>query len=366
MLYFLADQWLKNGGPPLFTYITSRALFGFFTAFFLSLVLGRPIIKWLFLKGFRDYPRNFGNIAVGSKSGTPTMGGVIVAVSAFFSILMWSDLTNPRIWLILFSMLVFGLLGYWDDNSKRVEKSAEGGISRIKKLIPQFLFGIIMAACVFFPEAGFFNDDNGHAIYIPFIKDPIVHIYGGIFVLGFCWSIGVTNAVNYTDGLDGLLIVPAFFCFLVLALFSYVHGNKVIAEYLHYPYFVGVGELTVICSIYMGCCLGFLWFNAFPAEVFMGDFGSLMIGGVLMTISFLIREEVIFLIVGGVIVFEFLSSAVQDYYFIKLRGMRFFRQAPFHRSLKNGHGIAEPKVVVRYWIVSAVVAAIAIITLKVR
>lgn len=367
MIYFLAEQWRESS--LLFTYITTRALCGFLTAFVLSILLGRPVIHWLFHKGFRDYPRDYGTMSVGDKKGTPTMGGVIIAIVAFFSIFLWTDLSNHRVLLILFSMIVFGFLGYKDDRSKMMTKSAEGGVSRIYKIIPQIGFGILLGCCALFPEWGFFSSGTeffGDAFFVPFIKEPIFHMSWFLLVWGLVWSGGITNAVNYTDGLDGLLTIPAFFCFLVLAIFSYVHGNAFLAEYLHYPFFSGVGELAVVCSIYMGCCLGFLWFNAFPAEVFMGDFGSLMLGGVLMTISFLIREEAIFLIVGGVIIFEFMTSAVQDYYFIKTKGMRFFRQAPFHRSLKNGHGIAEPKVVVRYWIISAVIAVLALITLKMR
>ena len=297
------------------------------------------------------------------------MGGLIIAVVALISILLWTDCSNNRVLLVLASMVVFAFLGYQDDSSKKNSKSAEGGISRIKKIIPQVGFGILLGCCVLFPEWGFFSNGTeffGDAFFLPFLKEPIFHLSYGVILWGLIWSGGITNAVNYTDGLDGLLTVPAFFCFLVLGVFCYVHGNANIAEYLLYPFFSGVGELTVVCSIFMGCCLGFLWFNAFPAEVFMGDFGSLMLGGVLMTISFLIREEVVFLIVGGVIIFEFLSSAIQDYVFIKRKGMRLFRQAPFHRSLKNGHGISEPKVVVRYWIITAVIAAVALITLKMR
>ena len=378
MLNFLAEQWLAQGGPPVFTYITTRALLGFITAFLLSLLLGRPIIKWLFMNGFRDYPRDFGTIDVSGKHGTPTMGGVIIACVALISILLWADVSNPQVLLVLASMLVFSVLGYRDDYCKMKSKSAEGGVSRLTKIVPQVLFGLFLGCCAYFPELGFFAEVSssgelcgssnycGDAVFIPFVKEPLFHLSYGVLFLGVIWSGGITNAVNYTDGLDGLLSIPALFCFLVLGIFSYIHGNAVLAEYLHYPYLFGVGELAVVCSIFMGCCLGFLWFNAFPAEVFMGDFGSLMLGGVLMTISFMIREEVVFLIVGGVIIFEFLSSVIQDYVFIKGKGMRLFYEAPFHRSLKKGHGIAESKVVVRYWIIAAVIAAFAVITLKIR
>ena len=370
MLYFLAEEIVRQGGPPVFTYSTTRALLGFLTALLISILIGRPTIKWLFQNGYRDFPRNYGAISISNKEGTPTMGGLIMLLSSCASMFLWCDLLNLRTWLVLASIVIFAFLGFIDDKAKRDNKSADGGASRIVKIIPQVLFGIGLGVVALFPQFDLFPEING--VYIgdmwclPFIKNPILHLSWFLPVWGLMWSGGITNAVNYTDGLDGMLSVPAFFALLVLGVYAFVMGNSVLAEYLHFPFIHGVGELAVICSIFMGCCLGFLWFNSFPAEVFMGDLGSLMLGGVMMTVSFLLRQEWLFLLVGGIFIFEFMTSVVQDYYFLKRKGRRFFRQAPFHRSLKNGHGIAEPKVVVRYWIVAALLAAIGLIALKLR
>jgi phospho-N-acetylmuramoyl-pentapeptide-transferase len=377
MLYFLAEWMQASGGPSIFTYITSRALFGFITALAISLLIGRPLIRQLFLHGYRDYPRDYGSMSVGDKKGTPTMGGIIILISSLLCILLWCDLSNPRVWIVVSAILLFACLGYFDDKAKKDNKSADGGASRIFKMIPQIAYGIALGVMALHPSFGLFPDGIGDAFYLPFLKDPILHLrIGGnlpllvagipLLIWGIVWSGGITNAVNYTDGLDGMLSVPALFSFLVLGVFSYVMGNQVLSGYLFYPFIDGTGELAVVCSIYMGCCLGFLWFNTFPAEVFMGDLGSLMLGGVMMTISFLLRQEMVFVLVGGIFVFEFLTSVVQDYYFIRMKGQRFFRQAPFHRSLNKSHGIAEPKVVVRYWIVAAMLAALALISLKLR
>ena len=370
MLYFLAEKLVKMGGPSVFTYSTTRALLGFLTALLISIWIGRPTIKWLFQKGFRDFPRNYGMISVSNKEGTPTMGGVIILISSCISMFLWCDLMNPRTWLIFLSIVVFAALGYVDDKAKRDNKSADGGASRIKKIIPQVLFGLVLGIVALFPRFGLFPEIDG--VYIgdmwclPFLKNPILHLSWFLPIWGVIWSGGITNAVNYTDGLDGMLSVPVLFSLLVLGVYAFVMGNSVLAEYLHFPFINGVGELTVICSIFMGCCLGFLWFNSFPAEVFMGDLGSLMLGGVMMTISFLLRQEWLFLLIGGIFIFEFFTSVSQEYYFINRKGQRAFREAPFHRSLKNGHGIAEPKVVVRYWIVAALLATIGLIALKIR
>ena len=210
-----------------------------------------------------------------------------------------------------------------------------------------------------------FPDGFGDAIVLPFLKHPIINVSWFMLALGVAWSGGISNAVNYTDGLDGLLSVPAFFCFLVLGVFAYVMGHAGLSEHLLYQNLEGAGELAIICSIFMGCCLGFLWFNCFPAEVFMGDFGSLMLGGVLMTISFLIHQEVILVIAGGIFIFQFFSSFIQEM-FISRKGRRLFRAAPYHEGMVKKYRTAEPKVVVRFWIIAAVLAATALITLKIR
>ena len=363
----LSDFPLVNA----FTYTTTRALLGFLTSFALSLAFGSRVFKWLYLKGYKDYPRAYGQDKVGSKKFTPTMGGILIALTALGSMFLWSDWTSPRVWIVLASVLVFGAVGYLDDTAKKVAQSADGGISRLSKLIPQTLFGAFLGLCAWFNWFDIFpmvdGESFGTAILVPFYKAPFMHLAGILMVLfGAAWSIGISNAVNYTDGLDGMLSVPAFFCFLVLGLYAFVMGNANISEYLLFPFLSGVNELSVLCSIFMGCCLGFLWFNSFPADVFMGDFGSLLLGGVLMTIAFLLHQEVILLISGGIFLFQFFTSAIQDYYFFKFKGQRYFRSAPFHEGLVKSYKMAEAKIVVRYWIVSAILAAFCLVVMKIR
>ena len=365
MLYFLAERWAESGGLPAFTYISTRALFGFVSSLGLSLFLGRPIIQWLFRNGYRDYPRDFCNISTGSKQGTPTMGGVLIAIVATISMLLWSDLSSKRVWIVFAAMAIFAGLGFFDDWAKKTNRSAEGGASRIAQILPQVGFGVFLGWLAISGKWGLFPEGFGDAIYIPFLKEPLLHISWLMIPFAIAWSGGISNAVNYTDGLDGLLSVPSFFCFLVLGVFSYVMGHAELSEYLFYPNIEGAGELAIISAIFMGCCLGFLWFNCFPAEVFMGDFGSLMLGGVMMTIAFLIHQEFVLVIAGGIFIFQFFSSFIQEIY-INKKGRRLFRAAPYHEGLVKNYLIAEPKVVVRFWIIASVLAVIALISLKIR
>ena len=365
MIVYLAHVFNKSGIFNVLSYTSTRALMGFIFAFILSLLMGRRVIQYLFLAGFRDYPRDYGEMSVSDKRGTPTMGGALIVLVAMISILLCCDWTETRVWIVLASMVTFGAIGFYDDYGKAITKSAEGGATRIIKVIPQIAFGALLGWLAVTNTWHLFPSGFGDAIVVPFLKTPLFNVSWAMVLLGIMWSGGISNAVNYTDGLDGLLAVPAFFCFLVLAVFSYVMGNSFLAEYLYYDYLAGVEELSIICSIFMGACLGFLWFNAFPAEVFMGDFGSLLLGGVLMTISFLIHQEVILLIAGAIFVFQLASSFVQEQFF-KYKGMRLFRAAPYHEGLVKNYLMAESKVVVRFWIVAAILAASALITLKIR
>ena len=371
MLLFLVQSFSDLPIVNVFSYTTTRALFAFFTAFVLSLLWGRPIFKWLYLKGYKDYPREYGKDSVGSKKNTPTMGGLLIALTSFLSMLLWSDLMDPRVWIVFGSMVVFGGIGFFDDTAKKNAKNADMGMSRIGKLIPQFSFGALLGLWAWqnwfdlFPMID--GESFGLGVYLPFFKAPLMQLAGVLMVLyGAAWSIGISNAVNYTDGRDGMLAVPALFCFLVLGVYAFVMGNSNIADYLLFPFLNGATELAVICSTFMGACLGFLWFNCFPADVFMGDFGSLLLGGVLMTVAFLLHQEAILLISGGIFLFQFFTSAIQDYYFIRRKGQRFFRGAPFHEGLVASYKMAEAKIVVRYWIVSAILAALCLVSLKIR
>lgn len=371
MLLFLAKSLSALPVVSAFTYTTTRALFGFITAFVLSLLWGRSTFKWLYLKGYKDYPREYGKDSVGSKKNTPTMGGALIAMTAFVSIILWNDLLDPRVWIVIASMFVFGGIGYFDDTAKKNARNADMGMSRLGKLIPQFSFGALLGVWAWqnwfdiFPMID--GESFGLGVYLPFFKAALFHLAGVLMVLyGAAWSIGISNAVNYTDGRDGMLAVPALFCFLVLCVYSFVMGNVNMSDYLLFPYLSGANELTVVCTTFMGACLGFLWFNCFPADVFMGDFGSLLLGGVLMTVAFLLHQEAILLISGGIFMFQFFTSAIQDYYFLRRKGQRYFRGAPYHEGLVASYKMAEAKIVVRYWIVSAILAAICLVALKIR
>ena len=254
MLYYFAQMLADAGGPPVFAYITTRTLFGFITAFGISLLFGRRIIQFLFLKGYRDYPREDGMLSTNDKRGTPTMGGVIIALAASTSMLLWCDLSDARVLIVAASMVIFSAIGFYDDWAKKENKAAEGGASRIAKMFPQIAFGLFLGWVAVSGKWGLFPTGFGDALVVPFFKNPIAHVSWFMLLLGVAWSGGISNAVNYTDGLDGLLSVPSFFCFLVLGVFSYIMGNSVHSEHLLYQYLDGAGELAIICSIYMGCC----------------------------------------------------------------------------------------------------------------
>ncbi len=371
MLFLLAENLSNLPFVNAFTYTTTRALFGFMTAFGLSLIFGRRVFQWLYLKGYKDYPRTYGHDNSGSKKYTPTMGGMLIAMTSLASILLWCDLLNPRVWVVVLAILIFGGIGFLDDRAKKNSQDADKGLSKAARLIPECLFGAGLGVCAWFNLFDMFpmvdGESFGTSIQVPFFKAPFMQVAGILMVLlGAGWSIAIPNAVNFTDGLDGMLSVPALLCFGVLAVYAFVMGNEVTADYLLYPFLPGVSELVIVSSVYMGCCLGFLWFNSFPADVFMGDCGALLLGGVLMTLAFLLHQEIVFLIAGGIFIFQFLTSAVQDYYFFKFRGQRFFRAAPFHQGLIKQYQMAEAKVVVRYWIVSALLAVFCLVILKLR
>lgn len=371
MLLFLAKSL---SGLPLvsaFTYTTTRSLFAFFTAFVLSLVFGRPLFKMLYLSGYKDYPREYGEDTVGSKKYTPQMGGLLIALTGLLSMVLWTDLSSPRIWLIFASIFLFGGIGYFDDTAKKDAQDADKGIGRPAKIIPQTIYGIFLGVWAWqnwFDIFPYIDDTHfGLGVYLPFRKDVWLVVAGPVMiVLTVVWSIIFSNAVNYTDGRDGMLIVPALFCFVVVGMYTFVMGNSNVSSYLLFPFLDGAHELTVVCAAFIGACLGFLWFNCFPAEVFMGDFGALLIGGVLLTIAFLIHQEFILCLAGGIILFQFTTSALQDYIFLRRKKMRLFRGAPFHEGLVGSYKMAEAKVVVRYWIVSAILAAFCLVALKIR
>jgi phospho-N-acetylmuramoyl-pentapeptide-transferase len=294
-----------------------------------------------------------------SKSGTPTMGGILILLSIVVSVLLWADLNNVYVWVVLFVVVSFGVIGFVDDYRKVIRKDAKGLIARWKYFW-QTIVGLTTAVFLFYVAQG----PNETALLIPFVKEVLPQL--GIFyvVMTYFVIVGTSNAVNLTDGLDGLAIVPTIMVAGAFALFAYVTGNVNFASYLHIPHIALTSELVVVCTAIVGAGLGFLWFNTYPAQVFMGDVGSLALGAALGVIAVLVRQELVLFIMGGVFVMETLSVILQVGSY-KLRGQRIFRMAPIHHHYEL-KGWPEPRVIVRFWIISLVLVLIGLATLKLR
>ena len=364
MLAWLAQLLEDAGGPALFRYSTSRGVFAFVTAFAVGLVCGRPIIHLLYRKGMRSKERTYGDINTESKAGTPVMGGFILLAAGLGSVLLWCDLTNPRIQLLLAACLWFAAVGFLDDRAKVKHGGADAGMSRLAKYLSQVAFGAAVGLFVIHPALTPFDPDLAGMLYLPFFKEPVLDI-GWVYVpFAVVVIIYSANAVNFADGLDGLAVVPSLFVLLVFGVFAFVLGNATLAGYLFYPYTAGAGEVMVFCAALVGACLAFLWFNAHPAEVFMGDTGSLMLGGAFGTACLVLKQEAMLLIVGGIFLAEILSTLVQERFGLA-RGKRIFFRAPLHHTYQH-RGMSETKIAVRFWIVSAILAAIALSTMKIR
>ena len=359
MFYHLSEALAESGGTKLFSYTTMRAFLAFSTAFILGLIAGRPIINMLYRKGMRSKERSYGDINTQSKSGTPIMGGLIILVAGMGSTLLWCDLTSLHVWITLLCGLWFALVGGYDDYHKVKGGSADAGLSRVGKYLCQFGMGAVIGWVLIHESTTPFPSELKGYLYFPLLKDPIfdlgyMYIPFAALVVSF-----ITNAVNFTDGLDGLVTVPSMFVFIVFAVFAYIMSNVNFSTVLLYPYLQGTEELVVLCSAMIGGCLGFLWFNAHPAEVFMGDMGSLMIGGVISSVALLLKQEALFVLVGAVFVAELFSTLVQERLGLA-KGKRIFYRAPLHHTFQH-QGMSETKIVVRLWIVSAVCAAIALL-----
>ncbi len=341
----------------VFRYITFRSVYALLTALIISIVLGPRLIQWL--KDLRCRQHILEEVTCHqAKEGTPTMGGLLIAVSFVSSVLLWGDLTNVYIWLTLLVFCGFGAVGLWDDYTKVVKKQNKG-ISPRAKLAGQILVaGSAIALLIFQPA-------YSTVLSVPFFKN--VHPDLGLFYLPFAVLVlvGASNAVNLTDGLDGLAIGPTVVAAACFALFIYAAGHATIASYLNLTPVPGVGEVTVLCGALVGAGLGFLWFNAYPAQVFMGDVGSLALGGTLGFIAVLAKQELVLALVGGVFVFETLSVILQVGYFKMSGGKRIFRMAPLHHHFEL-KGVPESKIIIRFWILSILMALMALSTLKLR
>jgi len=349
----------------LVNYITFRAIMAALTSVIFVFLFSRHFIRFMHRKCFLDQVRETGVQSAFDKSGTPTMGGVLIIGAVLSSMILWGNWDNPFLLCSLAGMLWFGLLGFWDDLSKVKRKSGDKGLSERTKLCLQGLFSVIFAWTCVGPYAPL-GAKLATKLYIPFYKYPLVDLgpfFYGLFI--FLFVIFVSNAVNITDGLDGLAITPSLFVMSVLGLFAYVEGNTIYSAYLYYPYLRGVGELTIFGASFVGAGLGFLWYNAYPAQVFMGDTGSLAIGGTMAVVSVLLKQEMLFPLLGGLFLMEAVSSQIQDKIGVRWIGRRIFYRAPLHHNLQY-KGIAETKVVIRLWIVAGILALISLATLKLR
>ncbi|MGI6394279.1 MAG: phospho-N-acetylmuramoyl-pentapeptide-transferase [bacterium] len=364
MIYHIVQSCFEAGGFAVFKYITSRALISFVTAFFLTLVIGRPLIVFLYKKGFRSSERSYGDINSQSKKGTPMMGGIIIFITGIGSALLWCDLTNPFILVLFASALWFGFFGGIDDYLKIKNKNPDEGLSRSVKYFVQILFASALALLVLHPEISPLPLKIADSFQIPFYKGILFNsaIFTAVWIVFII--VYSANSVNFADGMDGLAIVPSIFVFIVIGVFSYIIGNAIHADHLLYHFIPGAGEITVFCGAIIGAGLGFLWFNTHPAEVFMGDMGSLFLGGTMGTAAILIRQEVIFIIAGAVFVVEITSTFVQENIGFKMY-RRILQRAPLHHHYHH-QGMAEAKIVSRFWIISAIMAALAVITIKFR
>ncbi|MCX6549720.1 MAG: phospho-N-acetylmuramoyl-pentapeptide-transferase [Acidobacteria bacterium] len=348
----------------LLDYLSTRAIGAAMTAFILMLVVMPRFIWYLHHRGLVDQTRETGVPSAFDKAGTPVMGGAVMVGCVLAACLLWCDLTSSFLWPVLGGLLWFGGIGLADDLAKWRARSGNRGMSEIRKLMLQGAFAALFAAFLASPWSPLPAREAG-AFYVPFVKHALFTSEWGYLPIVFLFVMLVGNAVNITDGLDGLAIVPSVFAVSALGVFAWVMGNAIWARYLFFPLLPGVGELVLVCAAFAGAGVGFLWFNAYPAQVFMGDSGSLAIGGCLATLSVLVKQEALFLILGGLFIAEAVTSQIQDKIGIKWLGRRLFYRAPLHHQLQHT-GLAETKVVIRLWIVSLILTLVAIATVKLR
>jgi phospho-N-acetylmuramoyl-pentapeptide-transferase len=366
MMYFLHHLSDRFIGFNVFLYVTFRAIAAAVTAFLLTLIFGNFVIRILIALKLGQPIRGAAEVhrlaeLHGGKQGTPTMGGVLVIGSVFVSSLIWARLDNRFVWLVLFCMVYLGALGFADDYLKVTKKKSDGISGRIK-LVFQIALALIVTA-VFLSSP--LLEVQARSLYVPFVKAPVIANMGWFtFVFFLLVIVGSSNAVNLTDGLDGLEIGCTVTVAFAYALLSYAAGNFRIAEYLQVPFYPFAGELTVVCSALIGAGLGFLWFNCFPAKVFMGDTGSLSIGGMIGVVAICCKQELLLVVVGGVFVIEAVSVILQVMSF-KLTGKRIFVMSPLHHHFELT-GWKENTVIVRFWILSIIFALLGLATLKLR
>jgi len=360
MLIHLAEYLAQfDSGFLVFRYITLRTIFAVLTALLISFVVGPAMIRRLSRYKIGQTVRDDGPQSHLSKSGTPTMGGALILVAVAVATLLWGDLGNRYVWIVLLTTLAFGGVGLWDDYRKLVLRDSKGLAARWKYLW-QSLFGVA-AAVALYSSATLPAETQ---LLFPFFKDLVLDLGPFFMLLTYLVIVGSSNAVNLTDGLDGLAILPTVLVAGALGVFAYATGHVQIAGYLLIPHLPGVGELTVLSGALVGAGLGFLWFNAYPAQVFMGDVGALALGAALGTLAVAVRQEVALFIMGGVFVVETVSVMLQVASF-KLTGRRIFRMAPLHHHFEL-KGWPEPRVIVRFWIITVILVLVGLASLKIR
>lgn len=360
MLLWLTDYLSQfHSVFNVFNYLTLRGILGVLTALVFSFVVGPFMIRRLSYHQIGQAVRSDGPQSHLSKAGTPTMGGALILTAIIISTLLWADLSNRYVWVVVIVTLVFGAVGWVDDYRKVVQKDSRGLPARWKYFW-QSVCGFGIALYLFYSA----QSPVETQLIVPFFKNVAINLGWFYVIFTYFVIVGTSNAVNLTDGLDGLAILPTALVGGALGVFAYVTGHFNFAEYLQIPFISGTGELIVICGAMVGAGLGFLWFNTYPAQVFMGDVGALALGGALGVIAVIVRQEIVLFIMGGVFVMETVSVILQVASF-KLTGKRIFKMAPIHHHYEL-KGWAEPKVIVRFWIITVILVLVGLATLKLR
>lgn len=360
MLLYLAkylEQYSSVFG--VFQYLTLRAILSTLTALLISFLIGPKMIRWLTVLKVGQAVRSDGPQTHLKKAGTPTMGGVLILVAIIVSTLLWSDLSSRQVWIVLATLVSFGLIGWVDDYKKVALKDPKGLASRWK-----YFWQSVCGAAVAYAIYATHVTDADLTLLIPVFKNLGLFLGTWFILFAYFVIVGTSNAVNLTDGLDGLAVLPCVLIAGALAIFAYVTGHINFAEYLNFPYIKGNGELIIFCAALCGAGLGFLWFNAYPAMVFMGDVGALALGAALGVVAIFTRQELVLFVMGGVFVIETLSVMIQVASF-KLTGKRVFKMAPLHHHYEL-KGWPEPRVIVRFWIITVILVLIGLATLKIR
>ena len=347
-------------GFNVLSYLTVRAVFAMMTALLITLVLGKWIISKLEQYEIGQVIRDDGPETHEEKEGTPTMGGILILFAFFTSMIIWGDWRNPYLWIVLLTALLFSVIGFVDDYLK-IKKKNSDGLSRRQKIAAQTISAILICLWLISLDSKVI----GTELLIPFFKDLVIPLNTlGFFIIGWFAIVGGSNSVNLTDGLDGLAIMPVILISGALAVFAYIGGNYNFSAYLNMPFMPGTGEVFVVCAALVGSGFGFLWFNTYPAEIFMGDTGSLSLGAILAVIAIIVHQEILLILMGGIFVAEALSVILQIGYF-KRTQERLFLMAPLHHHYEK-KGLKEPKIIVRFWIVTLILVLISLASIKIR